>query len=85
MQYEDMLGRQRPPRKPGYRSPPQRKAPAAESWRRSFSKQLIAALEDASNCDSKPQTAQQLAQAAYDKLQFDFPVSSWRLCSTAAR
>ena len=74
MQYEDMLSRQQPPRKPGYRSPPQRKTPSAESWRRDFSKQLISALEDAAVADAQQQTAQQLATAAYDKLQFDFPV-----------
>lgn len=74
MQYEDMLSRQRPPRKPGYRSPPQPKQPSAESWRRDFSKQLILAMEDAAVIDVQQQTAQQLAKAAYDKLQFDFPV-----------
>ena len=74
MQYEDMLSRQRPPRKPGYRSPPQPKQPSAESWRRDFSKQLISALEHAAVTDVQQQTAQQLAKAAYDKLQFDFPV-----------
>lgn len=73
MKYEDTLGSRRPPRKPGYRSPPQQ-APAEESWRRTFSQQLIAALEDAASVEKKPQTAEQLAKAAYDKLQFDFPV-----------
>lgn len=75
MKYEDTLGTQRPPRKPGYHSPPQQKSPSEDAWRRGFSKQLIAALEDAATADTVPQTPQQLAKAAYDKLQFDFPVS----------
>lgn len=75
MKYEDTLGSRRPPRKPGYRSPPQQ-APAEESWRRAFSKQLIAALEDAASVEKQPQTAEQLAKAAHDKLQFDFPLVS---------
>lgn len=74
MKYEDTIGSQRP-RKPGYRSPA-RQVSAEERRRRSFSKQLIAALEEAASGAPPSKTPEQLARAAYDKLQFDFPVGA---------
>ncbi|PRW58348.1 hypothetical protein C2E21_2994 [Chlorella sorokiniana] len=41
-----------------------------------FAAQLIAALEEAQAAASQPKPAHLLAQAAYEKLQFDFPVVS---------
>jgi hypothetical protein len=40
-----------------------------------FAAQLIAAIEDAQAAASQQKPATQLAQAAWDKLQYDFPVS----------
>lgn len=76
MKYEDTIDSQRP-RKPGYRSPPQQVS-AEERHRRAFSKQLIAALEEAASDTATTHSPDQLARAAYDQLQFDFPVcGSW--------
>lgn len=47
---------------------------AYERSQRQLSQQLIAALEDASSAEAS-RNANDLAQRAYDKLQFDFPVS----------
>lgn len=39
-----------------------------------FAAQLIAAIEDAQAAASRPLSEPLLAQAAWDKLQYDFPV-----------
>lgn len=39
-----------------------------------FVQQLILAIEDAQAQAAKPKPAAQLAQSAWDKLQYDFPV-----------
>ena len=44
-----------------------------------FAAQLIAALEEAQAAASQPKPPHLLAQAAYEKLQFDFPVSDLAL------
>ena len=42
----------------------------------SFSKELIKALREAQDQEAKtPKTAASLARSAYEKLQYDFPVS----------
>jgi hypothetical protein len=45
-----------------------------ETAQNRFSRQLIAALEEASSAEAS-RTSIDLAQRAYEKLQFDFPVS----------
>ena len=64
-------------RKPGYQSPPDPR----EAARKQFSKQLIAALEDARAgkaaedvAAGAPVSLKRAARRAYEEMQFDFPV-----------
>lgn len=47
----------------------------AQGAPKEFAAQLIAALEDAQAAAAVKKPASQLAQAAFNQLQFDFPVS----------
>lgn len=43
--------------------------------RKAFAAQLLEALQAAEEASQRPKSSLQLAQQAYERLQFDFPVS----------